>query len=186
MNNEKEITMVINGTKLRVILFDADGTLRYTTVPGEVCPNKEDEWELYPDVRKKMEELDPDIRVGIVSNQGGVASGKLSADKAHALLSECAYCAFTPRQFSLAWIAMCVHPSRGSCLCRKPSPYMLMEAASGLVRHEKTYVLQRHECLYVGDMGTDKQAAEAAGFHFMWAWDFFGRPAPEKIQEAAT
>ena len=31
-----------------------------------------------------------------------------------------------------------------------------------------------------------KKAAEAAGFHFMWAWDFFGRPAPEKIQEAAT
>jgi phosphoglycolate phosphatase-like HAD superfamily hydrolase len=31
------------------------------------------------------------------------------------------------------------------------------------------------ETIFIGDMETDRQAAEAAGVKFIWAWEFFGR-----------
>ena len=33
----------------RLVVFDADGTLRRTTVPGQPCPRASDQWELLPD-----------------------------------------------------------------------------------------------------------------------------------------
>jgi hypothetical protein len=35
-------------------LFDADGTLRRTTVEGQPCPNRPYEWELMPNVSKEV------------------------------------------------------------------------------------------------------------------------------------
>lgn len=36
-------------TTKKLIIFDADGTLRRCTVPGQPCPNKDGEWELMRD-----------------------------------------------------------------------------------------------------------------------------------------
>lgn len=56
---------------------------------------------------------------------------------------------------------------------RKPEPGMIIAACThaGILTAD---------ALFVGDMGTDKAAADAAGCHFMWAWQFFGDPAPEE------
>jgi len=42
----------------RLIIFDADGTLRCCTVPGQVCPNADNQWELLPNVKEKLSEID--------------------------------------------------------------------------------------------------------------------------------
>lgn len=39
------------------------------------------------------------------------------------------------------------------------------------------------QTLMVGDSAEDQQAAAAAGCDFLWAWEFFGRPAPEKDEK---
>lgn len=54
----------------------------------------------------------------------------------------------------------------------KPSPGMLLDFAT------RTGVAPAN-ILYVGDADTDRQAAEAAGIGFAWAWDFFGWPGGE-------
>jgi len=35
--------------------------------------------------------------------------------------------------------------------------------------------VSKADTVYIGDMDSDQQAAEAAGVQFMWAKDFFGR-----------
>lgn len=41
----------------KLIIFDADGTLRRCTVPGQPCPNKADEWELMPGAKERLATL---------------------------------------------------------------------------------------------------------------------------------
>lgn len=54
---------------------------------------------------------------------------------------------------------------------RKPGPKMLEQA---METHDAT----RHNTLYVGDMDTDQQAAEAAHIAYYHANTFFANPAP--------
>lgn len=178
----------INTAALRVILFDADGTLRRCTVPGQHCPNDGSEWELFSDVRPRLRaclQANPRLAFGIVSNQGGVHSGKLSEDTARQLLEDTARAAFVHLGATASgapcfppWaVRYCPHSSQGNCLCRKPSPALLFETAA-IFESPSATPIQRSECLYVGDLFTDMQAATNAGFHFAWACDFFGRSTP--------
>src|SRR3954469_23765035 len=76
---------------VRLIIFDADGTLRRTTVEGLPCPNRPGEWELIPGVRERLGEIDwgaGGARFGVASNQGGVGVGYLSLTAARRLLEE--------------------------------------------------------------------------------------------------
>jgi hypothetical protein len=76
----------------RLYVFDADGTLRRTRVPGQPCPRSPEEWELLPDVVARLAAIpfEDGIELGIASNQDQVAYGHLSAAMARALLAELA------------------------------------------------------------------------------------------------
>jgi histidinol phosphatase-like enzyme len=58
--------------KYRLIIFDADGTLRYCTVDGQPCPNRPDEWRLYPDVTSKLAEFN-------WTSPGNISNGPVSS-----------------------------------------------------------------------------------------------------------
>src|SRR5215207_3304886 len=78
---------------VRLIIFDADGTLRRTTVEGLPCPNRPSDWELIPGVAEYLAELRaarPDLVFGVASNQGGVGLGFLARDVAREMLDEMA------------------------------------------------------------------------------------------------
>ncbi len=156
----------------KLILFDADGTLRRCTVEGQPCPNKEGEWELLPGVKEKLAEFNwgsphaGDTAFAIISNQAGVGLGYMTEEAAYRLLQDLIKEAFGVHPSSTS-IQMRPHRPDGGCRCRKPSPTMLLvQIAAWDVRPSET--------LYVGDMESDRQAAEAAGCAFMWAKDFFG------------
>lgn len=76
----------------KLIIFDADGTLRSCTRTGQVCPNKVSEWKLIPGVREKLATIEWGLPVdgktafGIASNQAGVHYGYLSESVAFNLL----------------------------------------------------------------------------------------------------
>ena len=60
----------------QLFIFDADGTLRRCTVPGQPCPNQPGEWELLPNVVETLHHYDWRVRdYAIVSNQGGIGLG---------------------------------------------------------------------------------------------------------------
>lgn len=164
---------------IKLYVFDADGTLRRTTVPGLPCPNKPGDWELIPGVRERLAEFDwgPEgVSFGVASNQGGVGLGYLSLATARDMLVETARQAlgFMPPPGS---VELCPHAPHHNCPCRKPNPGMLLT----LMRRFRA---APEETLFVGDMDKDEEAAHRAGVRFMWAHDFFGWGAEQPSCEA--
>jgi D-glycero-D-manno-heptose 1,7-bisphosphate phosphatase len=149
-------------------IFDADGTLRYTTVPGQPCPNRSDEWRLMPNVADIVQAIDwgpGGAAMGIASNQNGVGHGYLTSSAARALLEDTVRAAAGRLPARLA-VEMCTCHSSVPCGRRKPAPGMLQ---SILERFQMT----PGHALFVGDLEVDRQAAAAASVPFAWAGDFF-------------
>lgn len=152
---------------VRLYVFDADGTLRRTTVPGLPCPNAPGEWELIPGVRERLARIDwGAARFGVATNQGGVGLGYLTLSRARSLLDEMVVAAFGVRP-PPGSVEICPHAPHWRCACRKPEPLMLQ-------RLMRRFGASKEETLFVGDMDRDEQAARRAGTRFMWARDFFG------------
>jgi len=158
----------------QLIIFDADGTLRYCTVEGQPCPNRSGEWKLYPDVVKTIERFkwvhpgeDSGVGYGIASNQGGVGAGYFSESTAMALLKDTFKEAFGFDP-ALGTIEMCPHVPHSGCDCRKPEPAMLN-------RIMRLYNVSSDHVLFVGDRDADRLTALNAGCDFQWASEFFNR-----------
>jgi len=142
-------------------VFDKDNTL--VSGMGNRPANTPDEQTLLPGVAEKISELRArGHHIAIASNQGGVAWGFITMERARELMIDCA------EKIGGANYEFCPHDDRKNapCGCRKPRPGMLIN----LMR--KTGCLPA-ETVMVGDQDTDRQAAEAAGAHFEWAQEFF-------------
>jgi D-glycero-D-manno-heptose 1,7-bisphosphate phosphatase len=168
----------VNGVKgetpVKLYVFDADGTLRRSTVPGQPCPNRPGDWELIPGVRERLARIDwgpHGARFGIATNQGGVGLGYLTLGVARAMLYEMVEQAFgfPPPPGS---IEICPHAPYLNCPCRKPNPGMLLS----LMRR---FRVPPDQTLFVGDMDKDEEAARRAETRFAWAHDFFGWPTDQ-------
>lgn len=130
------------------VLFDRDGTLirdvPYNGDPGLVEP--------MPGAVEALGRLRrADVPVAVVTNQSGVAKGLLSPDEmdqVNAKVEEL----LGPFD---AW-AICVHDDADGCTCRKPAPGLVIRAAAVLD-------VSPRDCVVVGDIGRDMEAARAAG-----------------------
>ena len=157
--------------KYDLIIFDADGTLRRCTVPGQVCPNQPGQWELLPGVKETLTGIEwgsPShgrTALGIASNQAGIARGYLTEELARKMLEDTVEAAagFRPIPGS---VELCPHGTREGCSCRKPGPLMLQ-------RLRDFWKTVPARTLFVGDMASDRGAALNAGCAFRWAADFF-------------
>jgi D-glycero-D-manno-heptose 1,7-bisphosphate phosphatase len=150
---------------LRLLIFDADGTLRRTLVPGQPCPHAANEWQLLDGVREVVSALPRDLYLGVASNQDHVGYGHLTHAEAHALLSAALEQA-SGRKPDPAAIRLCPHRLEVTCSCRKPAPGMLL----AILEH---YRLSPSEALFVGNEPIDEAAAMNAGMPFVWAQDLF-------------
>jgi D-glycero-D-manno-heptose 1,7-bisphosphate phosphatase len=155
---------------IKLYVFDADGTLRRTTVPGLPCPNRPGQWELVPGVRERLARTEwgeGGARFGVASNQGGVGVGYMTLAAARRLLADMVVAAFgvEPPPGS---IEICPRAPYLKCACRKPEPLMLL-------RLMRRFGASPAETLFVGDMDKDEEAARRAGVRFMWAHEFFER-----------
>ena len=154
-------------TDYKVVIFDADGTLRRTTVRGAVCPHAEDEWELIEGVVERVAALPASVSFGVASNQDHVGYGLVREDDAVGLLSRMIERA-TGRSVARAAVRLCPHRLDVVCACRKPEPGMLRD----ILRY---YAVAPEEALFVGDSAVDRDAARRAGTAFEWAHVFFDR-----------
>jgi D-glycero-D-manno-heptose 1,7-bisphosphate phosphatase len=178
--NNAMIQVVTHPLPYKLLIFDADGTLRGCTTPGQPCPNTPDEWALLPNVKETLAQYDGphnERYTAIVSNQGGIALGFLSWWDAKALLDACGRQAFPDRR--LPRVYFCPHAPKAGCHCRKPSPYLLLQAV--VDRNVRLW-----DTLYVGDHDSDRDAAERADIAFLSAADFFGWGMPRAIEAPAA
>ncbi|MEV4579046.1 HAD-IIIA family hydrolase [Nonomuraea jabiensis] len=130
------------------VLFDRDGTL-IRDVPYNGNP---DLVEPMPGAMEAVARLRrAEVPVAVVTNQSGVAKGLLSPDdmdQVNARVEEL----LGPFD---AW-AICVHDDADGCTCRKPAPGLVIRAAAVLD-------VSPRDCVVVGDIGRDMEAARAAG-----------------------
>jgi D-glycero-D-manno-heptose 1,7-bisphosphate phosphatase len=160
---------------VRLVIFDADDTLRRTTAAGKPCPHAPDEWELLPGVRETLARIDwSGVRLGVASNQDHVAYGHLTHAMAHRLLRDMVSAATGPASVD-ACIQLCPHALEVPCDCRKPAPGMLLRIMADVGASPA-------ETLFVGDAATDAEAARRAGVAFTWAAEFFGWAADERLR----
>jgi histidinol-phosphate phosphatase family protein len=130
------------------VLFDRDGTL-IVDVPYNGDPSCV---EPMPGARNALERLRAaGVATAIVSNQSGVALGKLTHDEVDAVNARVEH-VLGP----LGPVLVCAHAPHDGCACRKPAPGLIEAAARELG------VVPR-DCVVVGDIGADVEAARAAG-----------------------
>jgi HAD superfamily hydrolase (TIGR01662 family) len=151
-----------------LLIFDADDTLRRTTIAGQPCPYAPDEWQLLPAVRRRLRQLladHPGLHLGIASNQDRVGYGQLAESTARALLQHLAHAAFG-RELPQEAVQLCPHVPAAGCGCRKPRGAMLE-------RIMRYYGAAPERTLFIGNADTDRGAASAAGTAFLPAEIFF-------------
>ncbi|MEM9543320.1 MAG: HAD-IIIA family hydrolase [Cyanobacteria bacterium P01_E01_bin.42] len=160
--------------RYQLVIFDADGTLRRCTIPGQPCPHAEDEWEIIPEAKAWCDRVNWNEKsFALASNQAGIEGGHLSEATARRLLRNLAMKFFgrlpLPGMLQFCPSADAKHRDR------KPNPGMLHKIMSA---HKIYYDVELRESpvrvLMVGDMHGDRDAAEAAGVDFIWAQDLFG------------
>ena len=132
----------------KAVLFDRDGTL-VADVPYNGDPERV---VVMPGAREAVERLRAaGMATAVVSNQSGVARGLIRVEQVEAV---------NRRVEELLgplgpWM-VCLHGPGDGCRCRKPGPG-LIEAAAGALGVEPG------QCVVIGDIGADVEAARAAG-----------------------
>jgi D-glycero-D-manno-heptose 1,7-bisphosphate phosphatase len=151
-------------------IFDADDTLRRTTVSGQPCPRGPDEWDLLPGVRDLLGAIrwnaPGEPKLGLASNQDQVGAGLISERTARDLLRALAAEAAGVIPPDPA-IQMCPHALGVPCDCRKPRPGMLLRIMA-------YYGMGAEATVFVGDSAVDRDAAAGAGVEFIEAAELFG------------
>jgi HAD superfamily hydrolase (TIGR01662 family) len=132
----------------RLVLFDRDGTL-IDDVPYN---GDADLVTARPGARAALDRLRAaGVAIGIITNQSGVARGLLDAADVERVNRRVA-----ELLGPVDVIMVCTHGPDDGCACRKPEPGMILEAAARLG-------VEPVDCVVVGDIGADVEAAAAAG-----------------------
>lgn len=130
------------------VLLDRDGTLvedvPYNGDPAKVRP--------LPGVREALDRLrEAGVGLAVVSNQSAIGRGLVSYEQVEAV---------NRRVEELLgplgpWL-VCPHDPGAGCDCRKPRPGLVLRAADRLG-------VDPGDCVLIGDIGADVEAARAAG-----------------------
>jgi HAD superfamily hydrolase (TIGR01662 family) len=131
-----------------LVLFDRDGTLVH-----DFPYNGDPDW-VRP-IEGAKEALDRlrarGVKVGVVSNQSGVARGLITTAQVDACMRR-----LSELLGPLDTIQTCPHGPDDGCTCRKPAPGMVKTACAELG-------VDPARCVVIGDIGSDVEAAAAAG-----------------------
>ncbi|MFO0814863.1 MAG: aldo/keto reductase [Gemmatales bacterium] len=151
--------------KQKALFLDVDGTLRKTK-SGEIYPRHADDVVLLPHRQAVLQwYVDQGYRLFFVSNQSGIASGKVTQSAAESAFVRTAELLKLP----VTEIAYCPHPAFPvGCYCRKPGPGM------------GVYLIQKHQLaiehlVVVGDMKSDADFAASLGARYEDGEEFFSK-----------
>ena len=137
----------------KLVIFDADGTLS----PQRNGSCGEFGYTLLPNVYEKCAHLRMrGVQLAIASNQS-------FHRPRHEVVAQMAWLHHQLDTEHEGWTS--------ATQTKKPNSFLLEWAM-------RVCGVAPEHTLFVGDRETDRQAAEAAGVDFMWAWEFFGWVVP--------
>ena len=139
----------------KAVFFDRDGTIN--SDKGHYYIHKPQDFVFNPGVIEGMKKLqDAGYLLFVITNQGGIAKGiytKADVEAVHRkMCDELAACGI-----AITKIYYCPHhESVKTCVCRKPSPYMVNRAI-------EEFHIDKDLSWFIGDSTRDVECAEAAG-----------------------
>jgi len=147
----------------KALLLDYDGTLRECVGGNGQYPVQESEIEIKPNRKLILDKFQSEgFRLLGISNQSGVHKGILTFEKASKLFEHTNKLLGVDIEYRF-----CPHQSAPiSCYCRKPM-------AGAFIHFMMKYKLNPKECIFVGDMTTDKTMATRAGIQYVDQAEFF-------------
>lgn len=150
----------------RALFFDLAGTLLEIDENRELPIDAKGNIEvrLLPNVAETLRPMH-DYLFLVVTNQAGIARGRLTMAQVEAALLE------LDRQLgdTLTGWQVCPHQAQDQCECRKPKAGMIVDLA-------ETYGVDLKSSVMVGDQEIDRECAAAGGVgEFVLAKDFFRR-----------
>lgn len=138
---------------MRAILLDRDGVINRERAD---YVKSWQEFEFLPGVLPALQRLTTlAIPILIITNQSAIGRGMIAPETVaaiHLQLQE----VVTKVGGRIDAFFVCPHPPVANCLCRKPKPGLLFQAA-----HQFQFALD--QAVFVGDTITDFEAARAAG-----------------------
>lgn len=137
----------------RAVFLDRDGVINRALVQNgkPYAPSTLEEFEILDGVETAISSLKAQgFQVVIVTNQPDLAKKILDPK----ILSEMH--ARIERELKVDAIKVCVHTDEQNCLCRKPRPGMLLEAA-------EEFSIDLSQSYMIGDRWRDMDAGKAAG-----------------------
>lgn len=139
--------------RYRAVLLDRDGVIIENRSPYVLS------WadvSIYPQALTALAHLHPLVeKVLVVTNQACVGKGMISLAEAEAI-NERLQAEVVAANGRYTATYLCPHTPDDLCVCRKPQPGLLWQAA-----HE--YKVDLSEAVFMGDALTDLQAGQAAG-----------------------
>ena len=147
--------MVTSNTRLCSAFLDRDGVLNWKMPEGEYVTTPE-QFELLPGAVGGLRLLaEAGYRLIVVTNQRGVARGRLTLEQLAAIHQKLVRL-LALEGLALDAIYVCPHAA-GECDCRKPQPGMLLRAFDNFPD------LVPGKCVLFGDSASDIEAARRAG-----------------------
>lgn len=135
----------------RALFLDRDGTLivdvGYPRDPALVEP--------LPGAIEALRALQRDYALVIISNQSGIARGRITEAEAAAVHARVVD-VFAAGGVAFAGAYYCPHGPDAGCQCRKPAPGLVLDAARELG-------LDLARSVMIGDKDSDVEAGQAAG-----------------------
>jgi D-glycero-D-manno-heptose 1,7-bisphosphate phosphatase len=151
--------------ELTTVFLDRDGTINVKAPEGDYVKSWE-EFELLPGAVEAVRALrDAGLRVVIVTNQRGIALGRMTEDDLAEIHSR-----MLEQLGPVDAVYHCPH-DEGECDCRKPLPGMLVRAA------EEVPGVDLARSVTIGDSESDMEAGRAAGTRTL----LIGRDAPSLV-----
>lgn len=138
--------------KRAAVFFDRDGTLIYDAH----YPGNPDDVRFMPGAREALIQLQQQgFLLFIISNQSGIGRGYITHEEAESVHRKVAT-DLEASGIKLCCAYYCPHSPDDNCQCRKPSPYMLMEAAD-------KFNLEIGRSFMIGDRDVDIETGKRAG-----------------------
>jgi D-glycero-D-manno-heptose 1,7-bisphosphate phosphatase len=139
---------------MKAVFFDRDGTL--IVDPPDLRVDSVDEIELFPDTLRALSELAKlDYGVFLISNQAGIGEGRITRQEFETIENKVIEL-IKPSGINVLNTYVCPHVPSDNCVCRKPKPYMVLQAA-------EEFDIDLPQSYFIGDRESDIMAGVNAG-----------------------
>ncbi|GLS22700.1 D,D-heptose 1,7-bisphosphate phosphatase [Labrys miyagiensis] len=159
------------------IFLDRDGVLVIPTFRDgrSFAPTSLENFVIYPEARACLDRLKgAGFLLVVVTNQPDVGNGVVEravVDEMHRRLRVA---------LPLDSVKVCFHRQDENCACRKPKPYLLLEAA-------REMNIELSASVIIGDRVSDIEAGRSAGCRTIHIdWGYTAEPAPKDVDIVAT